>query len=220
MASLFRTTYSYLKKIIAPPFCAYCKRFQEDDTVLCQQCAQQIEPVVSHEIEITKTKKMRVLAVGKYQDPLRSLILAKSSSQRIASVQLGKLLWRMSNLPNIPFDCIVPIPLHWTRYAWRGYNQAEEIARVVAHESKKPMLHLLRRTKRTPYLTYHAADARQELMKQVFVLCNKTDLRGKHLLLIDDVMTTGATLKEAARELWKLRPASITAAVVARTISS
>lgn len=219
MASLFKTTYSYLKKIIAPPFCAYCKRFQEDDAVLCQACVAQIEPVVSHEIEITKTKRMRVLAVGRYQDPLRSLILAKSSSQRIASVQLGRLMWCMSNVPNIPFDCIVPIPLHWTRYAWRGYNQAEEIARVIAQESKKPMVHLLKRTKRTPYLTYYAADARQEKMQQAFVLRNKTDLRGKHILLIDDVMTTGATLKEAARELWKCRPASITAAVVARTIS-
>lgn len=218
MVSLFNKTYSYLKKIIAPPFCAYCKRFDEADAVLCQPCIEKISLIVSHEIEVTKTKRMRVLAVGRYEDPLRALILAKSSSQRIASVQLGKLLWRMSNVSNIPFDCIVPIPLHWTRYAWRGYNQAQEIARVIAQESNKPMLNMLRRTKRTPYLTYYAADARQEKMKEVFVVRDKTDMQGKHLLLVDDVMTTGATLKEAARELWKCRPASITAVVVARVV--
>jgi len=218
MASLFSKTFSYLKKIVVPPFCAHCKRFDETDAVLCQPCVERINLVVSHEIEVTKTKRMRVLAVGRYEDPLRSLILAKSSSQRIASVQLGKLLWRMSNVSNIPFDYIVPIPLHWTRYAWRGYNQAQEIARVIVHESHKPMLNLLKRTKRTPYLTYYAADARQEKMKEVFVLRDKTDMRGKHLLLVDDVMTTGATLKEAAKELWKSRPASITAAVVARVV--
>ena len=216
MVSLLNKTYRYLKQIIAPPFCAYCKRFLEVDAVLCQPCVEKISPVVSHEIEVTKTKRMRVLAVGRYEDPLRALILAKSSSQRIASVQLGKLIWGMSNLPNIPFDYIVPIPLHWTRYSWRGYNQAQEIARVIAQESSKPMLNLLRRTKRTPYLTYYAADARQEKMREVFALRNKADMRGKHILLVDDMMTTGATLKEAARELWKSKPTSITAAVIAR----
>ncbi len=218
MASLFGKTYSYLKKIIAPPFCAYCKRFLEVDAVLCEPCVEKISPVVSHEIEVTKTKRMRVLAVGRYEDPLRALILAKSSSQQIASVQLGKLIWHMSNLSNIPFDYIVPIPLHWTRYAWRGYNQAQEIARVIARESNKPMLNLLKRKKRTPYLTYYAADARSEKMKEVFIVRNNADMRGKHLLLVDDVMTTGATLKEAARELWKCKPASITAVVVARVV--
>ncbi len=218
MGSLLVKTYRYFKQILAPPFCTYCRRFLEVDAVLCQPCIEKISPVVSHEIEITKTKRMRVLAVGRYEDPLRSLILAKSSSQRIASVQLGKLIWRMSNLPNISFDYIVPIPLHWTRYAWRGYNQAQEIARVIAHESKKPMLNLLKRKKRTPYLTYYAADARQQKMKEAFVLRDKTDMWGKHILIVDDVMTTGATLKEAARELWKCKPASITAVVVARVV--
>lgn len=122
MSSLFDATLQYLRQIVAPPFCAYCKQFLERDTVLCQSCIEKINPVVSHELEITKTKRMRVLAVGRYEDPLRALILAKSSSRQIVSRQLGKLVWRMSNLPNIPFDCIVPIPLHWTRYAWRGYN--------------------------------------------------------------------------------------------------
>jgi len=218
MSSLFYTTVRYLKRIITPPFCAYCKQFLDDDTVLCEPCIKKILPIVSHEIEITKTKRMRVLALGKYEDPLRSLILAKSSSQQIASVQLGLILWRMSNLSNIPFDCIVPIPLHWTRYAWRGYNQAQEIARVIAQESNKPMLNLLRRSKRTPYLTYYAADARKERMRGVFSLRKKADMKAKHLLLVDDVMTTGATLKEAARELWNCKPASITAVVVARVV--
>jgi ComF family protein len=215
---LFNTIYLCLKKIIAPPFCAYCKKFLEVEAVLCQPCVEKISPVVSHEIEITKTKRMRVLAVGRYEDPLRALILAKSSSRQVASVQLGKLIWHMSNLPHISFDYVVPIPLHWTRYTWRGYNQAQEIALVIAKESSKPMLNLLQRIKRTPYLTYYAADVRQEKMKAVFVLRDKTAMQGKHLLLVDDVMTTGATLKAAARELWKSKPASITAVVVARVV--
>ena len=180
---------------------------------------QRIKPVVSHTIAITKTKQMPVLAVGAYQDPLTSLILAKSSSQHAATVQLGRLVWDMSNVRNMQYDYIIPIPLHWTRYARRGYNQAEEIARVVADASNKPMAHLLRRIKRTPYLTYYSYDKRSETMKSVFALHNVSEqYRGKHLLLVDDVMTTGATLKEAAKELWKLKPLSITAVVVARVV--
>lgn len=78
------------------------------------------------------------------------------------------------------------------------------------------MYNLLRRSKQTPYLTHYAADARQATMKKVFTPRDKTAIRGKHILLVDDVLTTGSTLKEAARELWGGEPATVTAAVVAR----
>ena len=130
MYTFLHRTYHYIKQIVAPPFCVYCKVFLNEADVLCQTCMQHIKPVVSHTIAITKTKQMPVLAVGAYQDPLTLLILAKSGSQHVASVQLGRLVWNMSNVRNLQYDYIIPIPLHWTRYAWRGYNQAEEIARV------------------------------------------------------------------------------------------
>lgn len=216
--NLFQRVSWYLKQIISPPFCVYCKQFLADDVVLCDECRAQIIPVVSHELEITTTKRMRVLAIGRYEEPLRGLILAKSGSRQLISRQLGHLLWSMSHIQNMHFDGVVPIPLHWTRYAWRGYNQAKEMAQVIAYKSGKPLLDVLRRAKRTPYLTYYAADERRCAMADVFSLKTGTDVRGKHLLLIDDVMTSGATLKEAARELWKAKPASITAAVVARVV--
>lgn len=187
--------------------------------MFCASCLARIKPVVSHTIGVTKTKQMRVLAVGAYQDPLSALILAKSSSQHAVSVKLGDLLWKLSNVQHMPFDYIVPIPLHWTRYAWRGYNQAEEIARVVSKQSNKPVVHLLKRIKRTPYLSSFSSDQRAQNMQNVFRLCTDTDeYHGKRILLVDDVMTTGTTLTQAAKELWKLKPVSITAAVIARVV--
>ncbi len=219
MYQLISRAYRAITHVLAPPFCARCKLFLHEQKILCERCVRRIKPVVSHTLEVTKTKKVPVLAIGAYQQPLSSLILAKSSSQRVVSTQLGMLLWQMSNVRAVQYDYIVPIPLHWTRYAWRGYNQSTEIARVISLQSKKPMVNLLRRTKQTPYLTYYSSEVRSSTMHDAFVLRGNVDqYRGKHLLLVDDVMTTGATLKEAAKTLWKLRPLSITAVVIARVV--
>lgn len=209
----------YIQQLVVPPFCASCRSFLHERNVLCSVCVRRIRPVVSHTLSITATEFMPVLAIGAYQAPLISLILAKSSSHRAVSVQLGELMWSLSSVHSMAYDCVVPIPLHWTRYAWRGYNQAEEIARVVARNSEKPLCHLLERVKRTPYLSRCSSEERNALMRDVFSLnVEKSSYRDKHILLIDDVMTTGSTLKEAAKVLLKLRPASLTAAVVARTV--
>lgn len=162
---------------------------------------------------------MKVVAVGAYDQPLVSLILAKSSGNRTVANQLGKMAWQESLISNMVFDYVVPVPLHWSRYAWRGYNQADEIARVISKQSKKPLIQLLRRIKRTPFQSYFKeTKKRQANVANVFGLksVEKNQYKNKHFLLVDDVMTSGATLKEAAKELFKLKPASITSLVIAR----
>ncbi|MGK3945895.1 hypothetical protein ABK046_47060, partial [Streptomyces caeruleatus] len=84
-----------------------------------------------------------MFAISDYEYPLRSLVQAKQYGNRCASRQLGQLLWEHTPLTQIQFDIIVPIPLHWTRYAWRGFNQSEEMARVVSEYSGKPVVKLL-----------------------------------------------------------------------------
>ena len=209
---------THLKHLILPTFCAYCKIFYQDDTqVLCSECKAAIRPVVSHQLQITKTKSITVHAVGAYDQPLVSLLLAKRSGKRTVAHLLGKLAWQQTAVRHLEYDCVVPIPLHWTRYAWRGYNQADEIARVIAHNSGMPMVHILKRIKRTRFQSHFTGDAREQNVIGAFALKEKTSLyKDKHLLLVDDVMTSGATLKQAARELYRLQPASITAIVISR----
>jgi len=210
---------AHLKHLILPTFCAYCKIFFQDDTqIFCMDCRAMIRPVVSHQLAITQTKSITVHAVGAYDKPLVSLILAKSSGKRTVAHQLGKLAWQQTALPHLQFDAIVPIPLHWTRYAWRGYNQADEIARVICHKSGKPIAHLLTRSKRTPFQSHFKGDARIENVQDAFQLkaIDPSVYADKHILLVDDVMTSGATLKQAAKKLFTLKPARITAIVIAR----
>jgi ComF family protein len=163
---------------------------------------------------------MTVFAISDYKDPLKKLILAKSWSDSLASYQMGQLLWEMVPLHNLDCDVIVPIPLHWTRYARRGFNQAHEIARVISKKKNIPIQHVIKRHKRTVYQSAVSSHARIDNVKDAFVLNDAyvKEYEGKHILLVDDLMTTGATLRAAAKVLLKLKPRKITVAVVCRVI--
>ena len=192
--------------------------FRLKDSIFCHDCMASIRPVVSTTICITPKYTCRVFAVAAYQEQFKPLILAKGWGDRTASRQLGALIWDKTNIKYASFDAVVPIPLHWSRFAHRGFNQAEEIAQVVAVQSGKPLMHLLKRTRRTVFQSAIAANKRQDNVQHAFALmrAQKNLYKDKHILLVDDLMTTGATIKSAARELIKLQPASISVVVVCR----
>jgi competence protein ComFC len=213
--------YRALIHAIAPAYCAQCTVFLSEQTdILCQKCLDSMQPIISTTVHITNTQSIKVFAIAAYKEPLKKLILAKSYSNIAASNQLGHLIWQLTHIPHASFDIIVPIPLHWTRLASRGYNQADEIAQILSKKSGKPVKHLLKRVKRTRYQAELESALRQENVKNALVLTtqNHSLFEGKHILLVDDLMTTGATLRVAARELFKLKPASVSAVVACRVI--
>ena len=214
------TTKAAIRYLIAPPFCAHCKQFLYHTKPLCQSCTLLINPVVSTTVSVTKKYSVKVFAISGYAEPLKSLILAKRWSKIIASTQLGELIWDMTYIRHTTIDYIVPIPLHWTRYARRGYNQADEIAQVISQKSDKPLLHLLNRTKKTLFQSSIAVKKRHANLHNAFDVHEqyRNKIENKHILLVDDLLTTGATLISATRELIKYKPASITAVVACRIV--
>lgn len=117
----------------------------------------------------------------------------------------------------IAADLIIPMPLHATRLAERGFNQALEIARPLARATGIPIDSrcCARERPTSPQEGLSLAERRRNLRNAFF--CS-TDFAGRHLLLVDDVATTGASADECARTL-KLHGASrVTVAVVARTL--
>lgn len=207
-----------LLKLCAPPYCAQCKTFLSERSVFCDACAQKIQSIVSHALPLTKKRTMRVFAVSAYQDPVKRLILAKGGSQRLASVQLAQLMGQHIPLEHMSFDYIIPVPLHWTRKSWRGYNQAGVIAQELSRLTGKPVASLVRRIQRTAYQSSFGVKGRFENVKNVFELKknNTQACIGKSFLLVDDLMTTGATLTAVGRSLTPLNPKNITAAVACR----
>lgn len=205
---------------LAPPQCAGCAVFLLVREPLCDACRGKIMPIVSKDLIITQKYTMKVLAISDYQEPLKTLILAKKYGNIAAATMLGELAWHMTYVAAIECDYIIPVPLHWTRFAKRGYNQAEEMALVLSKHVQKPVVQPLKRIKMTAFQSSLKHEERLPNVQDAFKLtCKDKQLyQGKHLLLVDDLMTTGATLQAAARQLRDLNPASITAIVACRVI--
>lgn len=216
---MLNKTLTTIAHYIAPPYCAHCRQFMEMREPLCASCYDNIVPVVSTELEITASKSIRVFALSDYEDPLKKLILAKNYGNRIAPAYLAKIMIKNLPLQATTCDYLVPIPLHWTRLLRRGFNQAEIIAESIGKHGKKPVIKALYRSKRTPFQSTLNAEERTDNVQEAFkIIPDLPDLTGKSLLLIDDLMTTGATLRSATKLLLKCNPKNITALVACRKL--
>ncbi len=220
MQRIIQSLYAECKYLVWPYLCASCKLFLRSDMLLCTSCSRSITPIVSVPLPVTKLVSMQVYTIAAYQRTLRRLILAKGYHDERASIVLGKLLWQNTTLPHIPFDIIVPIPLHWKRFAQRGYNQSELIAQELSVLSGKPVCLALTRTKATVFQSLLTGEERKENVKDAFELTGQARefIRAKQVLVVDDLMTSGATLQAAAKVLNGCKPLSIRGAVAGRVI--
>jgi ComF family protein len=156
----------------------------------------------------------RVQAAFRYDYPLDALIHAYKYGGRLALARpLGEALARQVARD---VDVIVPMPLARRRLAERGFNQALEIARVVAAETHIVVLpEACRKVADTPPQAALPWKERAKNVRRVFV-CD-ADLEGQRVAVLDDVLTTGATLNELARVLLRAGAASVRGWIVART---
>lgn len=157
-------------------------------------------------------------AVFCYEFPVDSLIQALKYAHRLASADfLGQMLAQVST-PRRP-DLILPVPLSAARLAQRGFNQALELARPVARACDAPLeiRHIHRRIDTTPQASLPWKE-RAGNIRNAFEC--EIDLTGKTILVVDDVMTTGATLDELARTLKAHGAARVENRVLARTLKA
>ncbi|MCS6863776.1 MAG: ComF family protein [Gemmataceae bacterium] len=162
----------------------------------------------------------RVFRLGPYTGRLREAILRiKAASGEGLAEMLGRV-WAESRgglLPCSEIDGVVPVPLHWRRKWTRGYNQAEAVARELARYLSLPFWpRVLRRVRSTPQQLQPSRAARRDNVRGAFCVRRGAKLAGRTLLLVDDVMTTGSTLSEAAQTLRHAGAARVFVAVLAR----
>ena len=107
------------------------------------------------------------------------------------------------NIKKLEFDLIIPMPLHKYRLRERGFNQSSLIAQKISEISGKEIREdvLIRKTYRKPQAEIKKRDAREKNIRNIFKVIDGDRITGKTILIVDDVATTGATLKECARVL-------------------
>lgn len=114
-------------------------------------------------------------------------------------------------------DCIVPIPLHWRRRLWRRYNQAAELARGLSAAAHRPFRpDLLHRIRATPPLTEHSRTEREHALANSMIVPAHKAVKDQRILLVDDVLTTGATMRAATDALKSAGAAEVNVLVLAR----
>lgn len=158
----------------------------------------------------------RTMALYRYEFPVDRLIQQLKYGHQLAIARwCGEAL--AARLDRGESDLILPVPLHAARLRERGFNQSGEIARALGRELAQPVIHdMLSRCQATAAQATLAHDARQGNVRGAFEC--RGDLSGQRILLVDDVMTTGATLRECARVLHLHGAASIAVGVVARAM--
>jgi ComF family protein len=135
-------------------------------------------------------------------------------------VYLGKLAGKclLENAVFAAADVIIPVPLHKQKLLKRGYNQSLSFAEGLAEKLQVPVsVDNLIRTTGTESQTKKSRTSRYENMKEVFSVKNPSLLTGKHVLLVDDIITTGATLEACCNVLLEIPGVKISIAAIAYT---
>jgi len=157
----------------------------------------------------------RTVAVFAYAFPLDKMVQALKFNEQLMLVHLlaNKLAQRVEIHP----DCIVAMPLHPARLRERGFNQSLELARQIARSLNIPLLnYACQRVRDTPPQSALPWKERGKNMRKAFT-CTE-DLSGKHVAVVDDVMTSGASVNELARALRQANAREVSAWVIARTL--
>jgi ComF family protein len=166
----------------------------------------------------------RIVALGGYDEGLREAVLRmKRPSQDAIALAVGRLLAARCQelLADVRPSLIVPIPMHWARRLRRGGNSPEVLAGCLAEAFSAPARrHVLVRCRHTSPQWPLTPQQRHENVRGAFRVRRPDAVKGATVLLVDDILTTGATCNEAARRLKQAGAATVAVAVVARASSA
>lgn len=233
-----------LVEFIYPPMCFVCESLLAgSDSRVCPACWSTIEPVTVHDLPYQETRRrlsggasphevnahppggedvdLISLYYFEKEGTLQSIIhQLKYGGMWSLGVELGRKLGEelRGRMSVSSIDAMIPVPLHATKMRERGYNQSEYIARGIHQVTDIPVSSsLLRRHKYTSSQTQLTVAERMENVGDAFSLNKRgpADLEGKTFILVDDVITTGATIKACARVLMEGGGCSVLAVSVA-----
>ncbi len=213
----FKNFFYAFVNFLYPNICFICKSQIEESgiTRICNKCWSEIT-IINETFEEYKIKKQQLLIFGiddffslylfEKEKKIQNIIHQLKYEQKTKfGFELGKKIGEeVLKTKKIEADFLIPIPLHSLKLRERTYNQSEMIAKGISFITKIPTnTKILYRRKNTQSQTHLNFEERQINVSDAFEIRNKKIIENKNIILIDDVITTGATIGEAAKELKK-----------------
>lgn len=206
---------SDLKELLLPRLCPVCgKLLMESEDVLCAFCAVQLpryritniedNPLLRMIWDKANVRKATTFLTYNRFSPYHNLVIEfKFHGKSNLAVKLGR--WAAMEAEQLGFwegvDALVPVPLTRMRRFRRGYNQAERLAQGMSEVTGLPVVNLIKRTKNRTPQSRLSGEVRLKNAEGIYRATIPEGWRGKRLVLVDDVMTTGATLSSCAQAL-------------------
>jgi predicted amidophosphoribosyltransferase len=210
------------------PLCRNCRDvFTMQGEAICNRCsAPAPQAAISSagclHCRAEKFRFDRTAALGVYQDRLVPFVLRmKHATGESLALAAGRLLGRQirSYAWPEPIDFVTAVPMHWTRRLIRSTNDAAVLAEAVSQELAIPlMLEVLRATRNVKRQSSLTAARRRHNVRGVFAASHRFDIRDTHILVVDDVLTTGATANAITLALKRAGARTVSVGVVARVI--
>jgi ComF family protein len=225
-----------------PPQCAACRAITAEPATLCARCWREMPFITRPYCERLGTPFAvdiggtllspaaiadppvfnRARSVARFDGAARELVhKLKYGDRQELALAMGSMMATAAADCLAEAAVIVPVPLHWTRLWQRRFNQATALAAIIGQRTGLPMEpQLLRRRKRTASQVGKTRAERQANLQGAFVVPEgmKMALKGQHVLLVDDVMTTNSTANAASRVLLRGGAASVDIVTFARVV--
>ena len=192
-----------LLRLLFPPKCILCRKLlQENETDFCHTCRQSAPERIKSDFHLSFVAGWT--AVWYYKDDVRSSLLRyKFSGRRHYAFPYGRMLaMKLEKEKLTDFDVLTFVPIAPLRYLRRGYDQVELLSEVVGAELGVTHCRTLRKIRNTPPQSGIPDAARRRAnVLGAYRAVNPEQFQGKRVLLLDDIITTGATASECARVL-------------------
>ncbi len=200
-----------------PPRCTFCHRLTQEGAAVCPRCRERL-PFTGSAAQQSFPHLDGCCSPLYYTDSVRdSLLRYKFGGLKLYAAVYGEYLAKCVDENTFSCDSITWVPLSRRRLRRRGYDQARLLAEEVGKRLRLPCVCLLRKKKNNPAQSRTGnAEKRRRNVKGVYEAVHDADLSGKRILLVDDIVTTGATLSECAAVLKAAGAKAVFACTLAR----
>ncbi|MEW6680549.1 MAG: ComF family protein, partial [bacterium] len=209
---------SLLLDFFLPSDCEICKMpLEYDEAYICKTCfskVEEIKPPICRRcgrpsfsifcLECRRKRRYfkRAMFCGTFSGVLKEAIhIFKYEKKQGLSNCLGNLMCRALDRTGWNFDVITAVPLHKKKEKARGFNQTRLLAEIISKKRNLPLFNGLKKRINTPSQVGLPYNERRANVIDCFTLKDKEKIKGKSILLIDDVMTTGTTIEECSKIL-------------------